>query len=53
VVVVSASFAERLGGSDLAIDRGIDLLGSYRRVVGVIGDAAFTEARAPAHGSKC
>jgi ABC-type antimicrobial peptide transport system permease subunit len=49
VVVISASFAERLGGADLAVDRVIDLLGSDRRVVGVIDDAAFTGARAPPH----
>lgn len=49
VVVVSASFAERLGGADRAVDRVVDLLGSDRRVVGVVDDAAFTGPRSPAH----
>ncbi|HSJ15498.1 MAG TPA: ABC transporter permease [Longimicrobiales bacterium] len=49
VAVVSASFAQRMGGSESAIGVMVDALGAERRVVGVVEDAAFAGARAAAH----
>jgi ABC-type antimicrobial peptide transport system permease subunit len=48
VVMVSVSLAERLGGVDTALNTVIDALGTERRVVGVVADAAFAGPRAPA-----
>jgi predicted permease len=48
VVIVSASLAKRLGGVDVALNQVIDAVGSERRVVGVVADAAFAGPRAPA-----
>jgi hypothetical protein len=49
VAVVSATLAQRLGGTERALGTVVEALGTERRVVGVVADARLTGPRAAPH----